>query len=224
MWPSPTTRETITTSPPVPDEPARRRFLATPIYLVAVVLLGAMAFVGNAPVFEALLPRDASSEAATDASLLAAGVVLFLLVLAHFFGASLSSLRGQRSASRESPGQRKQSSTEEVVRLVISGVGLCLVLAVLFEARVTMGQVASDRFAQDSARIAQLTTDVRPVELDSLQARAAAEREAGEAISNLRIPMLFLNMAIVLSAILAAFLHRGVAPRQSLSRRLSHES
>jgi len=147
-------------------------------YALAIGFLGIVEFLANAPVFGALLPRDPLTEqqiryvAETsegwlaggmrvvsqfilrpDAALLAAGVVTFLIVLAHFFGHSLRSLLMHSSARRTGETLGKRSAGEFVVPMVLSGVGLILVLGVLFEARVTLGEVAADRFVQDSAKI-----------------------------------------------------------------------
>lgn len=195
-----------------------KRILATPIYLLVVALLGAVAFAANGPVFTALLPRDPAVDTTPDAYVLAAGVVVFLLVVSHFSGVSLSALQGRRLAGSMA---REGSATEDLVRLAISGLGLCLVVAVLFQARGTLSEVAADRFSQDSARIAEMSGSASDPDVEDLRTTAVAEREAAEAMYELRFPVLLLNVALVALAILASFLHRGVVSRPSLSRRLS---
>jgi len=227
------------------DEAGGRAF-KTHWYAAAITFLGIVEFLANAPVFGALLPRDPLTEqqigfvAETsegclagalrvasqfilrpDAALLAAGVVTFLCVLAHFFGHSLRSLLFQRSAERAGDTVGSRSPMEYVVPMVIAGVGLCLVLGVLFEARVTLGRVASDRFAQDSAKIEELRRNASWLRVDGnlvaaneatnraddLEALAKEQREYAESMSGLSFPIFLLNTTLVLVAISAAYFH-----------------
>jgi hypothetical protein len=198
-----------------------KRILATPIYLLVVALLGVVAFVANGPVFTALLPRDPAVDTTRDAYVLAAGVVVFLLIVSHFFGVSLRALQERRLAGNKAP---EGTAPEDIVRLAISGLGFCLVVAVLFQARGTLNEVAADRFSQDSARIAEMSGSVSDPNVEDLRTTAVAEREAAEAMYELRFPVLLLNVALVALAILASFLHRGVVSRPSLSQRLSDKT
>lgn len=222
------------------------RAFKTHWYAAAITFLGIVEFLANAPVFGALLPRDPLTEqqirfvAETsegwlagalrvasqfilrpDAALLAAGVVTFLCVLAHFFGHSLRSLLFQRSAERSGDTVGSRSPMEYIVPMVIAGVGLCLVLGVLFEARVTLGRVASDRFAQDSAKIEELRRNASWLRVDGnlvaaneatnraddLEALAKEQREYAESMSGLSFPIFLLNTTLVLVAISAAYFH-----------------
>ena len=233
------------------DEKAKKtesgaRAFKTHWYAAAITFLGIVEFLANAPVFGALLPRDPLTEqqirfvAETsegwlagalrvasqfilrpDAALLAAGVVTFLCVLAHFFGHSLRSLLFQRSAERSGDTVGSRSPMEYIVPMVIAGVGLCLVLGVLFEARVTLGRVASDRFAQDSAKIEELRRNASWLRVDGnlvaaneatnraddLEALAKEQREYAESMSGLSFPIFLLNTTLVLVAISAAYFH-----------------
>ncbi|MGD8497130.1 MAG: hypothetical protein PVF05_13225 [Gemmatimonadales bacterium] len=222
------------------------RAFKTHWYAAAISFLGIVEFLANAPVFGALLPRDPLTEqqirfvAETsegwlagalrvasqfilrpDAALLAAGVVTFLCVLAHFFGHSLRSLLFQRSAERSGHTVGSRSPMEYIVPMVIAGIGLCLVLGVLFEARVTLGRVASDRFAQDSAKIEELRRNASWLRVDGnlvaaneatnraddLEALAKEQREYAESMSGLSFPIFLLNTTLVLVAISAAYFH-----------------
>ena len=215
-------------------------------YAAAITFLGIVEFLANAPVFGALLPRDPLTEQQIrfvaessegwlagamrvasqfvlrpDAALLAAGVVTFLCVLAHFFGHSLRSLLFQRSAERSGDTVGSRSSMEYIVPMAISGVGLALVLGVLFEARVTLGEVAIDRFAQDSAKVEELRRNAswlrvdgnlvaaneQTNQADDLEALAKEQREYAESMSGLSFPILLLNTTLVLVAISAAYFH-----------------
>lgn len=224
----------------------RGRTFKTHWYAAAITFLGIVEFLANAPVFGALLPRDPLTEQQVrfiaetsegwmagalrvasqfilrpDAALLAAGVVTFLCVLAHFFGHSLRSLLFQRSAERSGETVGSRSALEYIVPMVISGVGLALVLGVLFEARVTLGEVAIERYAQDSAKVDELRRDASWLRVDGnlvaaneqtnraddLEALAKEQREYAESMSGLSFPILLLNTTLVLVAISAAYFH-----------------
>lgn len=224
----------------------RGRTFKTHWYAAAITFLGIVEFLANAPVFGALLPRDPLTEqqmrfiAETsegwmagamrvasqfilrpDAAILAAGVVTFLCVLAHFFGHSLRSLLFQRSAERSGETVGSRSAMEYIVPMAISGVGLALVLGVLFEARVTLGEVAIERYAQDSAKVDELRRDASWLRVDGnlvaaneqtnraddLEALAKEQREYAESMSGLSFPILLLNTTLVLVAISAAYFH-----------------
>lgn len=222
------------------------RAFATRWYAAALAFLGIVEFLANAPVFGALLPRDPLTEQQIrfvsetsegwlaglmrvasqfvlrpDAALLAAGVVTFLCVLAHFFGHSLRSLLFQRSTKQSGDTVGSRSPVEYVVPMVISGLGLALVLGVLFEARVTLGEVAIDRFAQDSSKVEELRRNAswlrvdgnlvaaneQTNQADDLEAMAKEQREYAESMSGLSFPILLLNTTLVLVAITAAYFH-----------------
>ena len=227
------------------DEGETRAF-KTRWYALAISFLGVVEFLANAPVFGALLPRDPLTEqqirfvAETsegwaagfqrvvsqfvlrpDAALLAAGVVTFLCVLAHFFGHSLRRLLLHKSAAESGETVRNRSSSEYIVPMVLSGIGLALVLGVLFEARVTLGEVAVDRFAQDSTKIEELRRNASWLRVDGnlvaaneqanraddLEALAKEQREYAASMSGLSFPIFLLNTTLVLVAISAAYFH-----------------
>lgn len=227
------------------EEPATRQF-KTHWYALAIGFLGIVEFLANAPVFGALLPRDPLTEqqlryvAETsegwlagglrvasqfilrpDAALLAAGVVTFLCVLAHFLGHSLRSLMMHQSARRTGETLGKRSAGEFIVPMVLSCIGLVLVIGVLFEARVTLGEVAIDRFAQDSAKIEELrrtaswlrvdgnlvAANEQANRADDLEALAKEQREYAASMSGLSFPILLLNTTLILVAISAAYFH-----------------
>jgi hypothetical protein len=228
------------------EEKSESRAFKTHWYALAIGFLGVVEFLANAPVFGALLPRDPLTEqqirfvAETsegwaagfqrvmsqfilrpDAALLAAGVVTFLCVLAHFFGHSLRRLLMHKSASQSGETIRNRSASEYVVPMVLSGLGLALVLGVLFEARVTLGEVATDRFAQDSSKIEELrrtaswlrvdgnlvAANEQANRADDLEALAKEQREYAASMSGLSFPIFLLNTTLVLVAISAAYFH-----------------
>jgi len=148
-------------------------------------------------------------------------VVTFLCVLAHFFGHSLRSLMMHSSSRRTGDTLGQRSAGEFVVPMILSGIGLALVIGVLFEARVTLGEVAEDRFAQDSAKIEELrrtaswlrvdgnlvAANEQANRADDLEALAKEQREYAASMSGLSFPILLLNTTLVLVAISAAYFH-----------------
>ena len=97
--------------------------------------------------------------------------------------------------------------------MLASGV-IALVLGVLFEARVTLGEVAVDRFAQDSTKIEELRRNASWLRVDGnlvaaneqanraddLEALAKEQREYAASMSGLSFPIFLLNTTLVLVA------------------------
>lgn len=225
----------------------RPRGLPTKVYLLAISFLGVVEFFANAPVFSSLLPRDPLTQEQIqligqtsegwlagaqrvlaqfvlrpDAALLAAGVVTFLCVLAHFFGHSLRDFVMQRDRGTPRDTVSGRSAMESVVPMILSGVGLVLVLGVLYEARVTLGDVGEERFRQDMEVVEELRREAGWLRVDGdllaanenenraedMQAAATELRDYADSMSRLSFPILLLNMTLVICAISAAYFHR----------------
>lgn len=223
------------------------RGLSTKVYVAAISFLGLVEFFANAPVFSTLLPRDPLTErqinviAETstgwlagvervlaqlvlrpDAALLAAGVITFLCVLAHFFGHSLRELVMKKDGRSRSGVLGSRSPMENVVPMVLTGLGLALVLGVLFQARVILGDVGEQRYQKDMEAVAELRreagwlrTDGKLLEAnqladraDDMEAAATRLREYATSMSRMTFPIFLLNMTLVLAAITAAYFHR----------------
>ncbi|MCK5412189.1 MAG: hypothetical protein KAJ67_08840 [Gemmatimonadetes bacterium] len=229
------------------QETAKERGLPTRVYLGALGFLGLVEFFANGPVFGALLPRDPLTErqirliAETssgmfagvqrvfgalilrpDASLLAAGVVTFLCVLAHFFGHSLRDLVIKKDQEAKRHAVSSRSIAENVVPMILSGVGLVLVIFVLFTARVRLGEVGETDYRQDITAVEELRRNAGWLRVDGdllaaneqanraddLEAAATRLREYAASMSGLSWPILLLNTTLVLCAISAAYFHR----------------
>ncbi|MFV1987773.1 MAG: hypothetical protein ACC682_10860 [Gemmatimonadota bacterium] len=227
--------------------------LTTRVYLMAIGFLGLVEFFANAPVFSALLPRDALTERQIrlvmetsegwfagaervfaqlvlrpDAALLAAGVVTFLCVLAHFFGHSLRELVMLRDNAERHHTVSAKSSLENVIPMVLTGIGLMLVLGVLYEARVRLGEVGQSQYTADSAQVDEwnrqaqgLVADGQLLEANSLraqaedlQAAATVMSEYATSMSRLSFPILLLNLTLIICAICAAYFHKGDRRRE----------
>lgn len=234
------------------------RGLTTRVYVTALVFLGCVEFFANAPVFSALLPRDPLTERQIqlvqetsegwlagaervlaqillrpDAALLAAGVVTFLCVLAHFFGHSLRDLIIKRDRAVRKEAVSSRTPLENVVPMVLTGLGLVLVLGVLFEARVTLGEVGERRFDQDMAQVEELRRQAdwlradgdlleanqRTNRADDLEEAATDLREYAASMSRMSFPILLLNLTLVLCALSAAYFHRTDYRPETFSER-----
>lgn len=232
--------------------------LRTWVYVAAISFLGLVEFFANAPVFNALLPRDPVTEQQLrivtqsaqgwlagaervvaqllmrpDAALLAAGVVTFLCVLAHFFGQSLRELVLNRDRRVHREAVAGGTSLESAVPMVLCGVGLVLVLGVLYEARVTLGEVGQSRYEQDVAAVEELRRTAGWTRTDGdlvaaneisnraedLSATADELREYAASMSRMSFPILLLNMTLVLCAISAAYFHRREPRRERFDER-----
>lgn len=234
----------------------RARGVPTPVYLAAISFLGIVEFFANAPVFTALLPRDSGAEAQLrllsgtqdgitagvvrvlnqialrpDAALLAAGVVVFLCVLAHFFGHSLREwvMHANPDTRRETLSGR--SPRENLVPMVVTGIGLALVLGVLYESRMMLGREGEARYAEDMARVEELrrsagwarvdgdllTANQLTNQADDLEEAAADLREYARSMSGMSLPILLLNLTLVLCAIAAAYFHRRDARKEQFN-------
>jgi hypothetical protein len=227
--------------------------LTTRVYLMAIGFLGLVEFFANAPVFSALLPRDVLTERQIrlvtetsdgwmagaervfaqiilrpDAALLAAGVVTFLCVLAHFFGHSLRELVMLRDNAERHHTVSAKSSLENVIPLVLTGLGLLLVLVVLYEARVRLGEVGQTQYEADSAQVNEwnrqaqglvadgqlLEANALRAQAEDLQAAATIMSEYASSMSRLSWPILLLNLTLVICALCAAYFHKGDSRRE----------
>ncbi len=224
--------------------------LSTKTYIVALSFLGLVEFFANAPVFSTLLPRDPLTERQIgvivetsagwmagiervlaqivlrpDAALLAAGVITFLCVLAHFFGHSLRELIMRKDDRVQSSVMTSRSAIENVVPMTLTCLGLVLVLGVLFQSRVILGEVGGERYRHDIQAVSELRreagwlqTDGKLLEANQLADRAddmevAATRllEYASSMARMTYPILLLNLTLVLAAIIAAYFHRREA-------------
>jgi hypothetical protein len=225
----------------------RQRGISMPVYLLAIGFLGLVEFFANAPVFSALLPRDPLTERQIrllsetsdgwfagaervfahiflkpDAAFLAGGVIVFLMVLAHFFGHSLRELviHWDRRFRRDTVASR--SALESTVPIVITGVGLALTLGVLFEARIMLGAVGTERYEEDMAQVEEIRREAGWLRVDGdliganqlanraedLEAAATELREYSSSMSRMSFPILLLNLTLVLCAIAAAYFNK----------------
>jgi hypothetical protein len=235
------------------EKEVRSEGLSTRVYVGAIAFLGSVEFFANAPVFSALLPRDPLSDRQMrlvtessqgwlagaervmahilfrpDAALLAAGVVTFLCVLAHFFGHSLRDLVVKRDRRVRREAVAAKSPLENVIPMVLTGIGLALVLSVLFEARMTLGEVGRSQYTQDMSAVQDLrrqaalmrsdgdllAANQKTNQADDMQQAAEDLRDYATSMSRMSFPILLLNTTLVLCALSAAYFHRRDARRE----------
>jgi len=220
-------------------------------FVPAILLLVAVDWVANVPVFQELLPQDAdlaqqwailSAEAelhgalaglyrawyrialSPEVAILALGVIVFLVVLAHIFGESIRrvvavSERDVPEAGRSVRQYRRQFWIPAAVGLL----GGIAVIAFLFMARQEIAEFADARLAETTQQIEDLDRRVaaarqaediqavaelsaaRPALEDELAARE--ERRAyAQRIHATNAPIAILNAVLFLTAALLGYL------------------
>ena len=220
-------------------------------YVVLITLLILVDWVANVPVFSELLPKDPGADAAwrelaarseqmglfgglyrmaaralhnIDASLLALGVIVFLVFLAHVLGESLRRVlaHSERELPAAAPtirGQRRQFR----VTAVLSFVGIVGVVGFLWLAREELERSSAQRVAETDALIvalraelaaAQAAQDLAEVgavqqELERMRVLRAQRAERADyalVISRMNIPILILNLVLAIAAAVAGYL------------------
>ena len=174
-----------------------------------MVLLVAVDFVANVPVFRELLPPDALADRmyrqlageaelhglwsglyriwagiATypDASILAAGVIILLVFLGDRMGVGARTLVAFRTSDAPALAQgMKRHRRQSFVPLILSVAGAAAVIAVLFMSRERILDKAEERLAADSLRLGELSAQLAGAEaVRDMQAVSALTREMGE--------------------------------------------
>lgn len=234
------------------------------------MLLGALVvvdWIANVPIFHELVPQEPGADQAwrdlvaraerygllaglyrvwarvlfaPDVSLLALGIIVFLLFLGHVLGGSLRRIIAVREEDAPDARLSIQSHRRQFpLPALVSGVGITLVLTVLFLSRNQVERVTRDRLERAAAEVAALEEEltrakaaseieaIARVETRLPEARSALEERSKRAayaagITAMNIPILLLNIVLVLAAALAAYLAnretvtdgRAVDPRQ----------
>jgi hypothetical protein len=228
-----------------------RPFFAKWKYIVLIALLVIVDWVANVPVFSELLPKDPGADAAwrelaarseqmgllgglyrmgaralhnIDASLLALGVIVFLVFLAHVLGESLRrfaahSAKDLPAAAATIRSQRRQFT----VTALLSFAGIVGVVGFLWLARAQLESSTAQRVAETDTRItelrgalaaAQTRQDLDEVgsvqqELERqrvLRAQRAERADYALVISRMNMPILLLNLVLAIAAAVAGYL------------------
>lgn len=240
-----------------------RRYFAPWKYWVLIGLLVLVDWVANVPVFSELLPKDPGAEAAwrhiaadseqygalgglyraaaraahhPDASVLALGIIVFLVFLAHVFGEAVR--RRTSLDEAEAPaaattirGHRRQFGFAALASLV----GVIAVLGFLWLARYQLERSTARGVAEVEAQITAIQQELATARAaEDLVAIGEAERRLEDArhvraqrldradyadvIARMNWPILLLNFVLAVAAALAAYL----ATRDSLHGRLDN--
>ena len=164
-------------------------------YLVLAVLLVLVDWVANVPVFRELLPQEPGSALAwdnlvsrsehwgvlaggvrlfdrvvfsPDVSLLALGVILFLMFLGHVSGTSLRRLVAFRPKDEPSADFKLGSHSRQAkIPLIASMIGIVLVLGFLFTSRSKLEPVTAKRKAAASQIVDELKNKIKDDEAKS---------------------------------------------------------
>jgi hypothetical protein len=218
-------------------------------YMWLAVLLVLVDWVANVPVFRELLPQEPGSALAwdnlvsgserygvfagiirlfdriffsPDVSLLALGVILFLMFLGHVSGSSFRRLVAFRPKDEPSANFKLGShSRQAMVPLVASVVGIVLVLSFLFTSRYKLEPVTAKRMAAASHIVDELKDKIER-DADNLDAVAHDKRKLADAqtelderissanyatgISEMNWPIFLLNATLVITAATGAYL------------------
>ncbi|MGH7477255.1 MAG: hypothetical protein ACRELD_13360 [Longimicrobiales bacterium] len=220
-------------------------------YWAAITLLVLVDWVANVPVFQELLPQDAAAEGAwqqmaadaelrgnfgglvrvwyrvlfaPDVAILALGVIIFLVVLAHMVGISARRILALRTDDvPEANRSVRQYRRQFWVPLGASLVGGVLVILFLYQARETIERLAAERRATVVAEIQQLDRELsearerNDMEAVASLAQARPSREAelrlreeraayAERIAATNTPIAILNTVLFLTAALLGYL------------------
>jgi len=228
-----------------------RPLLTKSMYWLLIPILVVVDWVANVPVFTELLPKDQGSEEAwralvartenmgiwggvyrvfartlhnIDASLLALGVIIFLVWLAHVFGQSMRRMLAH--TEEEAPTAAvmiRAHRRQALVPAILSFVGLVAVLGVLWlgrerletttasrladtESRIedTRGEIAQARAVEDLEEIARLEQELAG--LRTLQTQRAERADYAIVIGRMNTPILLLNFVLAISAAMAGYL------------------
>jgi hypothetical protein len=246
-------------------EPAQleiQPFLARRWYWLLIPLLVIVDWVANVPVFTELLPKDPGVDAAwreivsrsesmgffgglyriaaralhnLDASLLALGVIVFLVWLAHTLGESVRRLIAHRPGEAPAAENAIRSHRRQaLVPAVVAAVGLVAVLGVLWLGRDRLEATTAARLAETDARIVTVTAErdqagargdreelarlEREVSgLQVLRAQRDERFEYARMISAMNLPILLLNLVLAISAAVAGYLATGGRLRGTLT-------
>lgn len=229
------------------------------ILLIGFVTL--VDWIANVPIFMELLPQEAGATAlwstlmssaeryglwagiyrlwarivfSPEVTLLALGVIVFLMFLCHALGGAIRawwSLRGDerpRALATVSAYRRQRGPI-----MLASGVGIVLVLAALALSRSQIESATERRYgtavaardavaaqlqaaqqAQDAAAILELTPRLEAAQAEAAELEARAQYARG--IADMNLPVFFLNLVLVLAAAVASYLHASAAETNEL--------
>jgi hypothetical protein len=228
-----------------------RPFLSRWAYVPLIALLVLVDWIANVPVFAELLPKDPGADAAwrelaarsetlglwggayriwaravhnIDASLLALGVIVFLVYLAHVLGESLRRWVSHSPADTPAAAPTIRAHRRQfVIPAALSLLGVIAVVGVLWLARDRVEAATAQRVADSETRIAAVEASLAAardagdlLEIGSLEQQLAGLRVVREQrieradyaliIGRMNLPILLLNIVLALAAAVAGYL------------------
>lgn len=253
----------------VPPSTAPGRILAPWKFWILIALLICVDWIANVPVFQELLPKEPGADEmwanvvarserfpvlggvyrslmriafTPEVSLLALGVISFLVFLAHMAGDGLRNLVSvnEKELTDATLGIRSHRR-QYLVPVVAGGVGALCVVTVLFLAREELRRQTETRLAEAVEEAQQLEVAlVRARDAGDLaaigevnarlaQARSVVDDRAQRAeyargIQGMNIPITILNVVLIIAAAMASYLSASdsLARRRLVSPRLLH--
>src|SRR5688572_826088 len=238
-----------------------RPFFSRWKYAILITLLVVVDWVANVPVFTELLPKDPGADAAwreiaaqsetmglwgglyrmtaralhsIDASLLALGVIVFLVFLAHVFGESLRRLLSHSSAEVPTAKLTIRAHRRQFgATALLSFVGLVGVVGFLWLAREQLARSTAQRVAETEARIAAVEGELAAAQAQQNLVHVGTLQQQGESLRVLReqrmeradyalvinrmnLPILLLNLVLAIAAAVAGYLVTKDALRGAL--------
>ena len=228
-----------------------RPLLERRVVFLLIPLLILVDWVANVPVFTELLPKDPGADAAwremasrseamglfgglyrivaralhnVDASLLALGVIAFLVWLAHTLGESVRRLVA--FDPDEAPAAAiaiRSNRRQALVPAIFSVVGLVAVLGVLWLGRDRLESTTAERLRETESRIESVIADREEARargdlqelgrleqqlsgLQVLREQRVERTDYALVISRMNLPILLLNLVLAISAAVAGYL------------------
>ncbi|MEX1183684.1 MAG: hypothetical protein WEF86_10660 [Gemmatimonadota bacterium] len=228
-----------------------RPFLSRWLCIPLLGMLVLVDWIANVPVFSELLPKDPGADAAwrvlasrsenmglwgglyriwaravhnMDASLLALGVIIFLVWLAHVLGESMRRVLSHSPAATPAAAPTIRAHRRQFVFPALFALaGIVAVVGVLWLARGRLEATTAQRVAETEARITVIETqlaaareaasllDIGRLEQELAAARVLREQREERAdyatiISRMNLPILLLNIVLALAAATAGYL------------------
>ncbi|HEX7120675.1 MAG TPA: hypothetical protein VF212_17915 [Longimicrobiales bacterium] len=243
-----------------PAAPDVGRILGAPKFWALIVLLVCVDWIANVPVFQELLPKEPGADElwadvvarserytvfggvyrsamriafAPEVSVLALGVIAFLVFLAHIAGDGVRHLLAV--SAKELPGATagiRAHRRQHAVPVVAGVLGAACVVSVLFLAREQLKRQTEARLTEAAAEVERLEAALATARaagdlgaIGEVNARLARARTALEAraqraeyaagIQGMNIPITMLNVVLVIAAAMASYLRAS----HSLTRR-----
>lgn len=237
------------------------RLLSGTSFVLLIAFVTLVDWIANVPIFTELLPQEAGATElwtslmskaekygllagiyrlyarivfSPEVTLLALGVIVFLMFLCHALGEGLRawwSLRGEKRPRAEPIVTAFRQQRLPI--MIGSGLGILLVLTALALSRHQIENATGRRYTdavaardtlatqldaakqnQNAQAILDLTPRLESAQADAKEMEARAQYAQG--IADMNMPVFFLNLVLVLAAVVASYLHAKAAETNEL--------